>query len=93
MKKSANLAANGILDRFLDPLSESLTPAMARRIVEFRADAATQAHVEELADKCSEGILNPAERREYEAAVRAIHLISILQSKARLVLAKNRKPQ
>ena len=85
--------ANGILDRFLDPLSDCLTPAMARRLVSFRADSATQARVEELADKCSEGQLSPKERREYAAYVRAIHLISILQSKARMVLAKHRKPR
>jgi hypothetical protein len=93
MKTIAKTSGNGFLDRFLNPLSESLTPAMARRIVEFRADAATRARVEELADQCSEGELTPAERREYEAYVRAIHLISILQAKARMVLAKSRKPR
>lgn len=77
----------------LDPLRDCLTPAMARRLVKFRADAETQARVEELADKCTEGELTTAERREYEEYVRAINLISILQSKARLILAKNRKPR
>jgi uncharacterized protein YnzC (UPF0291/DUF896 family) len=66
---------------------------MARRLVKFRADSATQVRVDELATKCNEGELTPAERREYEAYVRAIHLISILQSKARTVLAKSRKPR
>ena len=82
---------NGVLDRMLDPLSDCLTPAMARRLVKFRADSATQAHVDELATKCTEGELTPKERREYEAYVRAIHLISVLQSKARMVLSKTRK--
>lgn len=81
----------GILDRMLDPLSDFLTPALARRLVKFRANAATQARVQELADKCSEGELTPAERREYAAYVRAIHVISVLQSKARMALAKRRK--
>ena len=93
MKTTTKSIENGALDRLLDPLSESLTPAMARRLVEFRADAATRAHVDELATKCNEGELSPAERREYGAYVRAIHLISILQSKARKVLAKNHKPR
>jgi hypothetical protein len=84
---------NGALDRMLDPLSECLTPALARRLVKFRADAATQARIDELADKCNEGDLTPTERREYAAYVRAIHLIAILQSKARQTLAKNRKPR
>ena len=84
---------NRVLDRLLNPFSASLTPAMARRLVTFRADAATQARVDELANKCNEGELSPAERREYEAYVRAIHFISILQSKARTQLAKGRKPR
>ena len=82
-----------VLDRLLDPLSDRLTPAMARRLVRFRADSATQARVDELATRCNEGELTPAERREYEAYVRAIHLNSILQSKARTVLAKTHKPR
>src|SRR5262245_25795559 len=79
------------LDRLLNPLSGCLTLAMARRIIKFRADAETQARVEELAVKSDEGELTPSERREYQGYVRAIHLISILQSKARIVLAKHGK--
>jgi hypothetical protein len=93
MKTITKPIENGVLDRMLDPLSACLTPAMARRLVKFRADSATQARVDELATKCNEGELTPKERREYEAYVRAMHLISILQSKARMVLAKNRKPR
>lgn len=77
----------------MGPLSERFTPAMARRIADFRTDPATQSRVEELADKCSEGRLTPTERREYEASVRAINIISVLQSKARTVLAKSRRPR
>ena len=91
MKAITNPFENGVLDRLLDPFSACLTPAMARRLVKFRADAPTQARVDELATKCNEGDLTPAERREYEAYVRGVHLISDFQSKARMVLAKNRK--
>jgi hypothetical protein len=91
MPPASQSIENGVLDRLLDPLRDCLTPALARRLVKFRADAATQARVGELADKCNEGELTQAERREYAAYVRAIHLISVLQSKARLSLAKNRK--
>ena len=72
MKTITTPIENGVLDRMLDPLSDCLTPAMARRLAKFRADAATQARVDELATKCNEGELTPAERREYEAYVRAI---------------------
>lgn len=79
------------LDRLLDPLTDCLTPAMARRIVSFRADRATKARIQELADKCNEGELTSDEHRQYESFVRAIHLISVLQSKARRALVKARK--
>jgi len=93
MITTANAIETSVLDRLLDPLSDCLTPATARRLLKFRADSATQARVDELATRCNEGELTPAERREYEAYVRAIHLISILQSKARTILAKTRKPR
>ena len=66
---------------------------LARRLVKFRADSETRARVEVLATKCNEGELTPAERHEYDAYLRAINLISILQSKARMILAKSRKPR
>ncbi len=81
----------GALERLLAPLSESLTPAMARRLVQFRADASTQARIDELATKCTEGELTRAERREYEGYVDAIHFISVLQAKARIALSRRRK--
>ncbi len=79
------------LDRLLEPLARSLTPAAARALVNFRADRETQVLISDLADKCNEGRLTRQERQEYEAFVRAIDLIAILQSKARRLLAKNRK--
>ena len=79
-----------VLDRLLDSLSACLTPAAAKRIAAFRADASTQARIAELAEKCNEGALTPGERREYEAYVQAIDFISILQAKARATLAKTR---
>jgi hypothetical protein len=84
-------AETDVLDHLLDSFSACLTPAAARRIAAFRADAVTQARIGELAEKCNEGELTPVERREYEAYVRAIDFISILQAKARAALRKPRK--
>lgn len=84
MKASAN---QRILDRLLTPVSRSLTPETARALVGLRVDAETQAKLDELADKCTEGRLSAEERAEYAAYVSAIDLISILQSKARALLA------
>ena len=80
-----------VVERLLDPLARTFTPAAARAIANFRADPSTQARITELADKCNEGQLTAYERAEYEDYVRAIDFITILQSKARRALAKARK--
>jgi hypothetical protein len=74
----------------LDPFAKCLTPDVARQFVELRADPETQARVDELAAKASEGRLSLEERIEYEGYVEAIDIVSILQAKARKVLAVQR---
>jgi hypothetical protein len=61
----------------------------AREIVELRADPRDQARIDELADKCNEGVLTDADRDEYDDYLQAIHVIGILQRKAKRVLANN----
>lgn len=78
------------LDRVFDPLLESLTPAFAQKLVEFRADEELQARLDELADKCTEGQLSSEERREYEAYMKAIDLVALLQAKARQFLRQSK---
>jgi hypothetical protein len=75
------------LDRLLDPFAKCLTAEVARQFVELRPDAQTQGRIDELAAKANEGTLSPAERIEYERYVEAIDVVSILQAKARKVLA------
>jgi hypothetical protein len=77
-----------VLDRLLDPVSRCLTPPVARRLVELRADPVVQARIDDLARKSTAGQLTPQERAEYEACVSAGTFIAILQSKARALLAK-----
>lgn len=76
-----------VLDEILDPVSRCLTPDVARLLVELRASPATQLRIDELADKCNEGLLTPDERSLYESYVQAIDFVSVLQSKARRLLA------
>ncbi len=47
-----------ILDQLLDPLGQILTPEVARRLVNLRYDARTQARIDRLARKCNEGKLS-----------------------------------
>ena len=53
-----------VLDRVLDPFIHCLTPEVARRISNLRADPDMQARVDELAGKANEGRLNERERAE-----------------------------
>jgi hypothetical protein len=77
-----------VLKRLLAPVSRSLNVEAARKLVRLKADAKTQARVDELARKCNEGDLTPREQSEYERYVTAGNLIAILQAQARLILAE-----
>jgi hypothetical protein len=79
-----------ILNRFLDPVRELLTPAVAQAIADLRADAATQARIEELAEQHHEGRLTAEELAEYESLVNAANMVAVLQAKARSVLNRSK---
>lgn len=75
------------LDAMLDPVGRVLTPEVAAKLAALKADPAAQQRVDELADKSTAGQLSEAEAREYDAFIRAIDFIGVLQAKARKVLA------
>jgi hypothetical protein len=77
------------LSRLLEPVGKTLTLRSAKALVDLRADAAAQARIELLAEKCTEGKLTREERVEYDAYVSANTLIAILQAKARSVIARH----
>ncbi len=77
------------LDRFLDPLADTLSPDVARRIVALRAAPDVQARAEELAAKANAGSLSPEEVTEYREFVEAVDIVSIIQAKARRYLARH----
>ncbi len=83
------MSTGEILERVLDPLAECLTPQAARTILDFRPDAETQAHIDQLAAKANAGELTDEERSQYHEYVEAFDLVAILKSKARSILAKN----
>jgi hypothetical protein len=80
----------GILERLLEPVTDSLNVEAAQKLLRLKPDATAQARVEALARKCNKGELTTRERAEYERYVTAGNLIAILKAKARLLLAKNR---
>lgn len=77
------------LARILDPVSRCLTPDVARALVALRVDPDTSERLEDLAEKSTAGELSPAERAEYQAYVSAIDFVSVLQAKARALLAQS----
>jgi hypothetical protein len=76
------------LDRFLEPLTESLSREVAERIVNLRATPEVQARADELARKANDGTLTPAEDAEYKDFVEALDVMSIIQAKARRFLSR-----
>jgi len=78
-----------LLDRIFEPLCDVITLESAARIVDWRTDEKTQQRLDELGDKCNEGQLSAEEQDEYDAYIRAIDFIGILQAKAQTVLRRN----
>lgn len=76
-----------VLEEVLDPVGDCFTPEVARRIAGLRAAPATQARLDELAEKSTEGRLTADETAEYRTYVTAINFLGILQAKARTVLS------
>jgi hypothetical protein len=78
-----------VLDEVLDPVARCFTPDVARQIASLRADATLQARLDAFAEKANEGELTDEDREQYDAYVEAIDLVSILQAKARQILANS----
>ena len=77
------------LDRFLEPVTEALTPQVARSIIALKVEPELEAHIDSLRQKANEGTLTAEEDAEYKEFVEAVDVISIIQSKARRFLARN----
>jgi hypothetical protein len=79
--------AEHFLDRYLDPVTDALTPPVAQRILDLQPDADVAARVEELGEKSNSGTITEAERDEYRSLADAGTLIALLKAKARRALA------
>ena len=81
-------STKSVLSQLLEPVGQMMPVKFAEELAAMRATQDVQARIDELAEKCNEGELTPEERAEYEAYVDAIDIISLLQAKARAVLAR-----
>jgi hypothetical protein len=83
------MATVSYLDRFLEPVTEVFTPALARKLADLRADTEILTQIGELRHKAHEGTLTPDEAVQYKDFVEASDVIAILQAKARRYLASH----
>jgi hypothetical protein len=77
-----------ILDRLLDPIAECLNADAAKRILEVRLDAESEARLDALRTKANEGELTETEATEYREFIESMDFIGIFKAKARKVAAK-----
>ena len=88
MSQSIDHATAG-LAKILDPIAACFTPEVAERVIELHADPDVQTRIDELAEKCNEGMLTPEETAEYDAYIHAMDVVAVLQKKARSLLAQS----
>lgn len=76
------------LAQILDPVVACFTREVAQRVASLQAPPEVQTRIEVLADKGNEGLLTPEETAEYDAYIRAMELVAVLQQQARALLAQ-----
>jgi hypothetical protein len=76
------------LDRLLEPFAGCLSPDVAAKLGDLRADDTMQDRIDYLAERSNEGLLTAEEREEYAGYLHAIDVIAVLQAKARALLRK-----
>lgn len=81
-----DMSTTSYLDRILEPVTDAMTPELARVLVGLKADENLQAEVDALRQKANEGTLTSSEEAAYKDFVEAVDVISVLQSKARRFL-------
>ena len=86
-----NSSVPTVLERALEPIGGCLTPTAAAKLLRLKLDKKTQARLDVLADKCTEGELSVEERAEYESVVLALELVTLLQAEARAFLATHNR--
>jgi hypothetical protein len=58
-------------------------------VAELHADPDVQLRIDVLAEKCNQGTITPEETAEYDAYIRAMDVVAVLQKKARSLLAQS----
>jgi ribosomal protein L1 len=80
------------LTKILDPVVACFTREVAQQVAALQASPEIAERIAELAEKCNEGLLTPEETAEYDAYIRAMDLVAVLQHQARALLARSATP-
>jgi hypothetical protein len=81
--------AESYLDRYLDPVTDALTPQVAQKILELQPEPDLVAYVELLGEKSNAGTITESELSEYRSLADAGTLIALLKAKARRALTRH----
>jgi len=86
------MATTTYVDRFLEPMTEALTPEVAHVIANLRVDLETEAEVQRLRERANEGTLTSAEEEAYRDFVEAVdvNIVTFLRMQLRLSRARVR---
>jgi hypothetical protein len=73
------------LHQLFDSVGNCLTLDVASRLQEVRVTGELQSQLDKWADLNSEGALSSDDREQYEAILRAVNFIAVLQAKAKRI--------
>ncbi len=75
-----------------DSVGQCLTLDTASRLDKFAVSEEVQQQLDDWADSNLLGELTEGDKQQYEATMRALNFIAVLQSRARQVIATHRNP-
>jgi hypothetical protein len=81
------MAVISSLEQFLDASVGWLSPQAAMSMITWKPNPQLRARMEELGHRANEGLLTSAEQEEYEQFIDDEDVISLLQAKARQIVA------
>jgi len=82
------MSSANLLESSIEPVSRSLNAEAASELLKLKASAALQQRMEELAERCGEGLATGDELAEYDAMIQVGNLIAILQADSRKLLSR-----
>jgi hypothetical protein len=79
------MTTSSALHQLFDSLGNCLSLEAASKLLELRVSDELQSQLDLWATQNSEGVLEDNERHEYEAILRALNFVAVLQAKAKLI--------